>query len=168
MQQSGFFVIRVGEPGQELASRVETPVGGELDGEGAPKSDYFVRLEWIEGVPYITDLGSVGRVAINSTPVEPRRQVSIQAGDTITIADMHLTWNATAEAEKTMLELDVPEAEAVSASQAASSQPAPVYALVVKTRHGTREIPVTGKIIRIGRAPDNDIRIDDDGFSHSL
>jgi pSer/pThr/pTyr-binding forkhead associated (FHA) protein len=82
METTGFFVIHIDDPGQK-----QTP-------EGESASGYSLRLGWIQGVPYLLDLGGSGEVLVNATPVEPNTLVIIQAGDVITIGNTHLTWNA--------------------------------------------------------------------------
>jgi pSer/pThr/pTyr-binding forkhead associated (FHA) protein len=95
MEPAGFFVIHVDDPGREPAPKVEAPAGGgKLDEARAAAGGYSVRLGWVEGFPYLVDLGSGGKILVNATPVEPHRPVIIQAGDTITIGNAHLTWNA--------------------------------------------------------------------------
>ena len=101
MESTGFFTIHISAPGQEHAPKVEAPdSSGELDRAGAAASGYSVRLEWIQGEPYLTDLGSAGKVLVNATPVEPNRPVAIEAGDSITIGNVHLTWNAETGADQ--------------------------------------------------------------------
>ncbi len=186
MHPSGFFLIHIDEPGQEGASSVEVSASsGTPDAELGSQSGYNVRLRWIEGLPYITDLGSSGEILVNSTPIQPNMPIIIQAGDTIKIGNAHLTWNAEAKEEKpvrepvvaqaeipvepqplpSQLEPVVAQAEIPVESQPLPSQLEPVYSLIVKTPQGTREYPITGKVIGIGRAPENDIHIDDDRVS---
>nr|NIV40553.1 FHA domain-containing protein [Anaerolineae bacterium] len=80
MERTSFFDIRIDDPGQQR-------------GAGDPVGGYTVRLGWLQGAPYLIDLGSAGQVLVNDTPVAPYLPVIIQAGDQITIGDTHLTWN---------------------------------------------------------------------------
>jgi pSer/pThr/pTyr-binding forkhead associated (FHA) protein len=101
MELAGFFEIHVGDPGQEHAAKVEAPASsGELDGLGVATSGYSVRLGWMQGVPYLTDLGSAGKILVNGTPIEPNTLVIIQAGDRITIGNAHLTWKAGTQSDQ--------------------------------------------------------------------
>jgi pimeloyl-ACP methyl ester carboxylesterase len=100
MEATGFFAIHIGDPEQEQEPKLEAPASsGEPDGVGVAGSAYSVRLGWIQGVPYLTDTGSAGNVLVNGILVEPNRPVVIQAGDRITIGNVHLIWNAEAEAD---------------------------------------------------------------------
>jgi pimeloyl-ACP methyl ester carboxylesterase len=81
MKTMGFFLIQVDDPGHES--------GG-----------YSMRLGWVEGVPYVIDLGSADRISVNDTPLEPNMPVILQAGDRITIGNTHLTWNAGTEKDQ--------------------------------------------------------------------
>ncbi len=106
MEPTGFFEIRIDDPGQERTPEVEAPAGsGELDEATAAASGYLVRLGWIQGAPYLIDLGSVGKILVNATPIDPYRPVIIQAGDRITIGSTHLTWNAGTEVDEPSSEL---------------------------------------------------------------
>jgi pSer/pThr/pTyr-binding forkhead associated (FHA) protein/pimeloyl-ACP methyl ester carboxylesterase len=78
MKATGFFIINVGDP----------------DGAAAVVGGYSVLLGWAEGVPYLVDLGSAGKILVNGTAVDPNTPVVIQVGDRITIGNTNLTWNA--------------------------------------------------------------------------
>ena len=45
-------------------------------------------------------LGGSGKILINGSPIESNRPVAIHAGDSITIGNIHLTWNAGIGADK--------------------------------------------------------------------
>jgi pSer/pThr/pTyr-binding forkhead associated (FHA) protein len=101
MGPTGFFLIRTSEPEQEQLPKVEASASiGELDETAVPATGYSVRLGWMQGVLYLTDLGSAGKISVNDTPVEPNTPVAIKAGDSITIGNAHLTWNAGIEADQ--------------------------------------------------------------------
>jgi pSer/pThr/pTyr-binding forkhead associated (FHA) protein len=95
MEPAGFFAIHIDDPGREHAPKVEAPASsGELDEARVAAGGYSVRLGWVEGFPYLVDLGSATKILVNAAPIEPHTPVIIQAGDTITIGNAHLTWNA--------------------------------------------------------------------------
>ncbi len=95
MEPTGFFAIHIGDPEQEHVPKVEPPASSpEPDEAGVAGSGYSVHLGWMQGVPYLTDLGSAGKILVNATPIEPNWPVVIRAGDSITIGNIHLTWNA--------------------------------------------------------------------------
>ena len=98
MEPTSFFDIQIDDPGQER-------------GAGAATGGYSVRLGWIQGAPYLIDLGSAEQVLVNATPIAPYVPVIIQAGDRITIGTTHLTWNPGTEAEQAPL-AEQPEAGA--------------------------------------------------------
>lgn len=134
--------------------------------EGTRKPGISARLGWIGGVPYITNLGGVGKILVNSTPIETNKPYIINVGDTITIANTHLTWHTGTKTDKSIQEPVVTEARAVTSPGPPASQPAPVYNLFVKTPEWTKEFHLRENLISIGRAPDNDIHIDHDQVSH--
>ena len=92
MEPTGFFIIHIGDPGQEHLPGVDASASiGELDEKAVPATGYSVRLGWMQGVLYLTDLGSAGKILVNASPIEPDTPVAIQAGDSITIGNTHLT-----------------------------------------------------------------------------
>ncbi|MEJ2737059.1 MAG: FHA domain-containing protein, partial [Anaerolineae bacterium] len=106
MESTGFFDIHIDDPGQEHVLKAEASASsGRPDETGAPGNGYSVRLGWIEGTPYLIDLGSAKRVLVNASPIDPYRPVVIQAGDRITMGRTHLTWNAGTDADRSSHEL---------------------------------------------------------------
>ncbi|MFN2183359.1 MAG: FHA domain-containing protein, partial [Anaerolineae bacterium] len=85
MEPTSYFDIQIDDPGQEHPGSA---------------GRYTVRLGWIQGAPYLIDLGSAGKVLVNTTPIAPYLPVIIQAGDTITIGNTHLNWNPGAEVDE--------------------------------------------------------------------
>jgi pSer/pThr/pTyr-binding forkhead associated (FHA) protein len=100
MEPMGYFTIRISDPEQEDAPKVEAPSSrGEMDEASVRGSGYAVRLGWMQGAPYLADLGSTSPVLVNDTPVEPNKAIALQAGDHIRIGNVHLTWSPVEEAE---------------------------------------------------------------------
>jgi len=114
-----------------------------------------VRLGWIEGVPYITDLGSAFSILVNGAPIEPHTPCIIEAGDTITLGETHLTWKSGGSAVP-----PTPKA-AEPLPEAAPAEAAPSYRLLVQTGGETSEFALSEERIRFGRAKDNELCIDD-------
>jgi pimeloyl-ACP methyl ester carboxylesterase len=105
MEPRGFLAIQVGDPEQEHAPKVQASASsGELEDAGVTGGGYSVRLGWMQGLPYLTDLGSAGRILLNATPIDPNVPVLIRVGDRITVGNTHLTWNAETEAGEPSLE----------------------------------------------------------------
>ena len=101
MEPTSFFDIQIDDPEQEQVPGVGAPASsGGAGAAGAAAGGYSVRLGWMQGVPYLIDLGSAGKVLVNATPIAPYLPVIIQAGDRVSIGNTHLTWNAGAEAEQ--------------------------------------------------------------------
>jgi pSer/pThr/pTyr-binding forkhead associated (FHA) protein len=166
MDPSDFFLIHVAEAEREPGHRVQaTPRGDERQPEGLPQGGYNVRLRWVEGMPAITDVGSVGRVLVNGAPIEPRVPFLIQAGDSISIGNVQLTWHAATEGEAAERQPAAVQTQASAIPARTPVQAAPTYSLVVKTADRTIQVSLTEAVMRIGRAPDNDIVIDDDRVS---
>jgi pSer/pThr/pTyr-binding forkhead associated (FHA) protein/pimeloyl-ACP methyl ester carboxylesterase len=94
MEPTSFFDIQIDDPEQEHGPGVDTPASsGGLGKAGVASAGYSVRLGWMQGVPYLIDLGSAAKVLVNTTPIDPYLPVIIQPGDTITIGNTHLTWH---------------------------------------------------------------------------
>ena len=123
MEPTGFFEIYIDDPGQEHGPRVKASASsGELDNAGVSGSGYSVRLGWIQGAPYLIDLGSASRILVNATTIDPYRPVIIQAGDRITIGNTHLIWNAGTDANKPSqepVEVESPKVTVVLPKEAA-------------------------------------------------
>jgi pSer/pThr/pTyr-binding forkhead associated (FHA) protein len=163
MTQSGHFEIRVG--GVDAAEPV---------GPGGPIPDCRLRLEWRDGSPWITNLGQGEEVLVNSKGIDPHVPVQVRSGDTIAIGNMRLTWHTgpTPEEpreERTQVRVPsrpLPEPTEVRVSSQPHPEPAPVeatptYRVTVQTPQGSKEISLTAEVLRIGRAADNEIRIED-------
>ena len=138
----GYFEISTGSSGEGVE-------GNHLS------AGLQARLEWVEGVPVLTNTGAAGQVRINSVPLAPGVPYLLQPGDRITIGGITLTWTAG-------LEIPKPIAEPMLAPVAQPEPAQPTqYTLMVKTANWSKAFPLTGEIIRLGRAVDNDIPIDD-------
>ncbi len=143
MKPTDFLVIRSREPG------------------------YSVRLGWIEGVPYITDLGSADPVLVNGAPIEAYAPCIIEAGDTITIGDTDLTWKPGPTAAQPTPEPVEAEPEAEPVPEPAPAEEQPAYQLRVMTADGISEFPLQADLVRIGRSRENDLRIKDTRVSRN-
>ena len=88
MKPAGTFTLQISDLEQEH------PPNAEAEGAEGVGSGYSVRFGWLEGAPYVVDLGSAGRILVNGAQIEPNRRVVIETGDRITIGNAHLTWNA--------------------------------------------------------------------------
>jgi pSer/pThr/pTyr-binding forkhead associated (FHA) protein len=126
MESTGFFDIHIDDPGQEHVLKAEASASsGRPDETGAPGNGYSVRLGWIEGTPYLIDLGSAKRVLVNASPIDPYRPVVIQAGDRITMGRTHLTWNAGTDADRSSQELVEAQAPKVTVTLPRDAAEAP-------------------------------------------
>jgi pSer/pThr/pTyr-binding forkhead associated (FHA) protein len=127
--------------------------------EDSKVSRHHARIEWVDAQPHLIDLGSANGSAVNDAAITPHVQHPVQYGDRIVIGDFQLV-------------LHEPEA-GQSDRAGASGQPLPderpavltriepaELSLVVTTPQWTREFPIRGKTVNIGRDPANDIRID--------
>jgi pSer/pThr/pTyr-binding forkhead associated (FHA) protein len=93
MKPTDFLSIRIGATGQKYTSGIEANSSRDRPGAEAG-GDYSARLGWIQGVPYLIDLGSASTILVNGTPIAPYSPVIVQDGDTISMGNTHLTWNA--------------------------------------------------------------------------
>jgi pimeloyl-ACP methyl ester carboxylesterase len=109
MEPTGFFVIRSEAAAEPPSKAPSAPTDRRRDMPGAASRGYSARLGWIEGVPYIVDLGSAEPILVNSAPIEPHRVFLLRAGDTITVGDAHLRWTAGSGRVTAILPLEPPE-----------------------------------------------------------
>jgi len=138
MSESGYLEITV--PGQVVA--------GQEAGPAAPWQAH-ARLEWQEGGLSITDLGGLQPLIVNGAPLEPRQPTLLNAGDTIEIAGVRLAWRSG--------ELSpIAPVETTGVAR---------YALIVTTPGWTRELPLQGPAVNLGRAEENEIIINNKGIS---
>lgn len=119
------------------------------------------------------DLGSANGSRINGHDAEPRVPVAVKAGDTISIADWDL--RLTDGAAPAVSPPAPPPGPGVTRVALPGAPPAggphaTVMAamlphLEVVTRAGTRQVPLQGDAITLGREPDNQICVDADVIS---
>jgi pSer/pThr/pTyr-binding forkhead associated (FHA) protein len=91
MGPTGFFTIHVDGPGSRKESTASRRTLDEIEISGG---GYSVRVGWGQGGPYLTDLGSADSVLVNASPLESQKPVALQAGDTIRLGNLRLTWRA--------------------------------------------------------------------------
>ncbi|MCZ2109051.1 MAG: FHA domain-containing protein, partial [Dehalococcoidia bacterium] len=119
----------------------------------------------------LMDLGSANGSRINGKEVEPRVPVAIRPGDRITLADVEIGLQDGVAAPSAAVAEAGPGTTRVGGAQSARSGPhATVFAAVaprleIVTRTGTREVPLTGDRITLGRESDNAIQLDADVVS---
>jgi pSer/pThr/pTyr-binding forkhead associated (FHA) protein len=103
------------------------------------------------------------QVRVNAVPLAAGVPYFIQPGDKIYLGEMQLTW--TDEAAEPAAQPHAEPPVRVDVSHAFQPKPAPAAprnpVVVVVTPQGSQEYPLTGEIIRLGRAVENDISIDD-------
>src|SRR5512139_3918288 len=90
------------------------------------------RLEWVEGVPVLTNTGTAGQVRINTVPLAPGVPYLLQPGDRIAIGGINLTWTMEVETPKPV---EAPAPPPVKESKVV--QPIQ-YTLMVKTANWSK------------------------------
>ncbi len=119
MEPTSYFAIQIDDSEQVPKPGTETPTGATgTDESGVPASRYPVRLGWIQGVPYLVNLGS-SKVLVNGAPIALYQPMLIEPSDTITIGNVHLTWRSGTEDS----EQEQEDAEAESEAAAPASTP---------------------------------------------
>ncbi len=106
MKPTSFFDIQIAGSRARDGAEAVAPA----DKGGPADVGYTVRLGWIEGTPYLIDLGSAGQVLVNGAPIEPYSPAVIQEGDTVTIGNARFTWYAGAQVSLPDQETVEPEA----------------------------------------------------------
>ena len=67
METTGFFIVHVGDPGQEPKGEAEVVASG-----------YSVLLGWMQGRPYLVDLGGADKILVNAAPIHiQQRQLRV-------------------------------------------------------------------------------------------
>ena len=161
MNMPGILEIRYGGKVVERPlGELVTTLGRSDDNEVVLKDDlvsrHHAKLEWSEGVPCLTDLGSNNGTLVNGGEIEPRVPLRLKEGDVISIGSFTLTVRLSPAAER-------PPLPAAEARHVAISSSAP--SLVVATSKGAKEFALTQESLTIGRDPGNDIVIDDSAVS---
>ncbi len=147
-----------------------TTIGRSEDNQVVLKSNlvsrYHARLELVEGVQNIYDLGSSNGTVVNGIEIEPRVPHSIKEGDIIGIGGFTLTFRMASPAGKTPV--STAESKTVIPARESLTFLFPsIQTLVVTTSQGTKEFPLTQDTLTIGRDPANDIVISDGAVSRS-
>jgi pSer/pThr/pTyr-binding forkhead associated (FHA) protein/pimeloyl-ACP methyl ester carboxylesterase len=140
MHRSGIFLIQVDAVGEQ------------------PSQSSSLLLEWLDGEPYATALSGGSDARRNDAIMQPGVPVALRRGDTLTIGRTHLIWQ---EADNQSARESVPLAR----KEAWAEGLEPGYSVSINSPQGRREIALTDGDYRIGRAPDNDIFIDDEHIS---
>ncbi|MFN0094046.1 MAG: FHA domain-containing protein [Dehalococcoidia bacterium] len=115
-----------------------------------------------------TDLGSANGTKINGKDLDARVPARVQAGDTIALGSSLITLSGgspqaagTGGPRETVLAPSPPAARPGATMVAA----APAPQLEVTTSAGTQVVSLSSDLVRIGRAAENDIRVDNDVVS---
>jgi len=111
---------------------------GDIVLEDRKVSREHARLTWVEGLPCLTDLGSVNGTLLNGRRLPPRIPHNLNDGDVLQIGDYTLTWR----------------------QQAASPVVTDGPVLVIFTPEGVQVFPLLGDKLTLGREVGNEIRIE--------
>lgn len=120
------------------------------------------RLEWRDGACFLTDLGSANGTRLNGADLDPREPRPIAGGDRIDIGPVTITFIASDPAETVVQRPAAPSADPLSepGSDVFTFVVKPEPRLVIATPDWTREFPLAGDRLTLGRTPDNDIPVD--------
>ncbi|MBM4430790.1 MAG: FHA domain-containing protein, partial [Chloroflexi bacterium] len=163
MSDSGLLEIRRGKEVRTCAIlRPVIAIGRETDNqlvlEDHQVSRHHARMEWVEGVLCITDLGSTNGTLVNNVELEPRVPRPVQKGDIIHIGQFILVVRQMPAAPPTRDVGFVEETVVLGTRACVVAGPAQ---LAVATPHGTKEFALDKDVLTLGRSPDNDIVVDD-------
>jgi len=163
---SSVLEIRRGDEVREYALTGEAIAIGRATDNQIVLSDPLVsrhhaRLERADGVYHIIDLGSANGTQINGVEIEPKAQHPLKEGDTITIGGFTLALRLTPAAEEatrvatSLRQTAVREAESLTFIAPVAPR------LIITTPQWTKEFPLEGRALTLGRDPANDIVVDD-------
>jgi ABC-type multidrug transport system ATPase subunit/pSer/pThr/pTyr-binding forkhead associated (FHA) protein len=128
--------------------------------DDASVSRHHARIEWLEGEPHLTDLGSANGTLVNQAPLAPNVPQRLMPDDDVQIVDFRLTLRQapTRGAERTDASgQSLPDDKAAVLCSAA---PASVT-LVVNTQQWAKTFAIQGESMTIGRDPASDVCIDE-------
>ncbi len=123
--------------------------------EATHASRYHARLDWVDGHPQLTDLGSANGTFLNNQRLVPNTPHPVQSGDTFQIANLQLALSTPAEG-RDLAAQPLPGGKPAALTRA---EPGTVV-LRVDAARLSEEIVLQQPIISLGRDPANDITID--------
>ncbi|HEX75185.1 MAG TPA: FHA domain-containing protein [Dehalococcoidia bacterium] len=164
MEISGVLEIRRGgEVSEYPLTQPITAIGRSADNQVVLSDElvsrHHAKLEWIQGVPQIIDLGSANGTLVNGNEIEPRVAFSLKDGDVIGIGDLTMTFRLSPPTKKAPV-FAAEERTVVLTEEGLTFRFPTAPNLIVTTSRGTQEFPLTKDTLTIGRDPANDIVIE--------
>lgn len=127
-------------------------------------SRHHVKLEWVEGITYVTDLGSGNGTLVNGTETEPRVPLPLKEGAIISIGNFTLTLRLSPPSGKAPTPI-AKDKTVIFTGETPAFMPNVAPNLIITTPQGEREFSLTQDTLTIGRDAANDITIDNQAVS---
>jgi ABC-type multidrug transport system ATPase subunit/pSer/pThr/pTyr-binding forkhead associated (FHA) protein len=128
--------------------------------DDASVSRHHTRIEWVESLPHITDLGSANGTIINGEGLIPDVPQRLVPGDSILIVDFQATLSEPAAGAPGRRDISDQPLPADKPALLTHADPAAVT-LSINTQRRAQVYPVETKTATIGRDPASDICIDE-------
>ncbi|MBI2913018.1 MAG: FHA domain-containing protein [Chloroflexi bacterium] len=164
---SGILEIRQGDQIRQYALSGDPTAIGRAEDNQLVLSDPLVsrhhaRLEWAGDGYCISDLGSANGTRVDGAEIDPKVARPIKDGDTITIGGFTLVMRLSGLDQGATRVAPAPWAAGPAREAHAVTLVAPPRPrLIVTAPQWTKEFPLEGDILSLGRDPANDIVIDD-------
>ncbi len=126
--------------------------------DDASVSRHHARIEWQEGQPHLTDLGSANGTFVNNAAVAPDVPQELTPGDNIQIADFQLALREPPAGQTGRRDASARPLPGDKPALLTRADPASVT-LVVNTQSWAKSFSIRGESATIGRDPANDICI---------
>ena len=145
---------------EDRATTIGRAVENDIVFDDSLVSRRHARIDLKAGAYFITDLGSANGTRVANREIAPREPQALADGDQIEIGGFHLTYRSSGRGPgATQVAQAAPVGEAFTF--VVQLQPR----LVVTTSESTREFPLRGDRLVLGRSPENEIVIDASGIS---
>jgi ABC-type multidrug transport system ATPase subunit/pSer/pThr/pTyr-binding forkhead associated (FHA) protein len=128
--------------------------------DDASVSRHHTRIEWVESLPHVTDLGSANGTIIDSERLVSNVPQRLVPGDTVLIANFQVTLRDPAAGLASRRDVSAQPLPSDKPALLTRADPASVT-LSINTQRWAKNFPIQTKTVTIGRDPANDICIDE-------
>jgi ABC-type multidrug transport system ATPase subunit/pSer/pThr/pTyr-binding forkhead associated (FHA) protein len=128
--------------------------------DDASVSRYHARIEWVDSLPHVTDLGSANETIIDGAPLVPNVPQPLVPGSEIQIVDFQLALNEPAAGQAGRRDVSAQPLPDDKPALLTRAEPASVT-LLVNTQRWAKTFSIQEQSVTIGRDPANDICIDE-------
>jgi len=127
--------------------------------ESVSVSRHHARIQWVQGHPQLTDLGSANGIFVNGARLEANVPTGLTPADRIMIVDFEMTLREPVDQQVSRWDVSSQPLPGDSPALFVRAEPAEMT-LSIRTPHGEESHVLREAQVSIGRDPANDITID--------